>query len=408
MNNLKKIGLTALAGSMVAFSAQALEMSVSGTAKMTYVTEGGSTNNEDVTGNPYGFDQTVAFNGSGDSPLGTISLMHVHNGSATSSSLLTIDMGDSGKLTLDNGVGAEGAGTIKDMLPRASGAEQAWDDTDGDAYYLDTASAGAWGYSNTFGGISLSVGYAKNGGGFTGDDANTDAGDDSDKSFGVKDINLIGASGTPEIESPNNLNIKATNVAISTDMSIGGELTVTDKKICVGKNTVVMSGFRDYMLDKYIRKLQNVDYTAVVFSQDEKAAGTTRSLTGIFSPGTFFNEDTTTITNTIVCIWIQKYKDQMIVGLSGIDIFTGKSSIFEYQEQFSKYCTSYDELERYISIHNPSEVVLIHNLDDSLINNIINYKKNPFFLFKNKYDNSKMLSHKNILRDIFIRKHSII
>jgi hypothetical protein len=35
MNNLKKIGLTALAGSMVAVSAQALEMSVSGTAKMT-------------------------------------------------------------------------------------------------------------------------------------------------------------------------------------------------------------------------------------------------------------------------------------------------------------------------------------------------------------------------------------
>ena len=50
----------------------------------------------------------------------------------------------------------------------------------------------------------------------------------ADKSFGVKDINLIGASGTPEIESPNNLNIKATNVAISTDMSVGGELTVTD------------------------------------------------------------------------------------------------------------------------------------------------------------------------------------
>ena len=91
MNNLKKIGLTALAGSMVAFSAQALEMSVSGTAKMTFVDEGGSASNEDVTGNPYGFDQTVAFNGSGESPLGTVSLMHVHSGSATSSSLLTIN-----------------------------------------------------------------------------------------------------------------------------------------------------------------------------------------------------------------------------------------------------------------------------------------------------------------------------
>ena len=49
----------------------------------------------------------------------------------------------------------------------------------------------------------------------------------ADKSFGVKDVNLIGASGTPTIDSPNNLNINAVNVAISTDMSIGGNLSVT-------------------------------------------------------------------------------------------------------------------------------------------------------------------------------------
>ena len=62
----------------------------------------------------------------------------------------------------------------------------------------------------------------------------------ADKSFGVKDINLIGASGTPEIESPNNLNIKAVNVAISTDMSVGGELTVADKIIHTGDtNTAI-------------------------------------------------------------------------------------------------------------------------------------------------------------------------
>ena len=62
----------------------------------------------------------------------------------------------------------------------------------------------------------------------------------ADKSFGVKDINLIGASGTPEIESPNNLNINAVNVAISTDMSVGGELTVADKIIHTGDtNTAI-------------------------------------------------------------------------------------------------------------------------------------------------------------------------
>ena len=49
----------------------------------------------------------------------------------------------------------------------------------------------------------------------------------AEKSFGVKEINLIGASGTPTIESPNNLNLNAVNVAISTNVTIGGTLTVS-------------------------------------------------------------------------------------------------------------------------------------------------------------------------------------
>lgn len=49
----------------------------------------------------------------------------------------------------------------------------------------------------------------------------------ADKKFGVKEINLIGASGTPTIESPDNLNINAVNVAISTDLSVGGASTFT-------------------------------------------------------------------------------------------------------------------------------------------------------------------------------------
>ena len=49
----------------------------------------------------------------------------------------------------------------------------------------------------------------------------------AEKGFGIKELNLIGASGTPTIESPNNLNLNAVNVAISTNVSIGGTLTVS-------------------------------------------------------------------------------------------------------------------------------------------------------------------------------------
>lgn len=56
----------------------------------------------------------------------------------------------------------------------------------------------------------------------------------AEKGFGVNEINLIGQSGTPSIESPNNLNIDANTVAISTDVSIGGEVV---------SNVIVGSGY---------------------------------------------------------------------------------------------------------------------------------------------------------------------
>ena len=49
----------------------------------------------------------------------------------------------------------------------------------------------------------------------------------AEKGFGVKELNLSGSSGTPTIDSPGNLNLNANNVAISTNVSIGGTLTVT-------------------------------------------------------------------------------------------------------------------------------------------------------------------------------------
>jgi len=48
----------------------------------------------------------------------------------------------------------------------------------------------------------------------------------ADKSFGIRQLNLIGGSGTANITSPNNLNLNASNVAISTDVTIGRHLDV--------------------------------------------------------------------------------------------------------------------------------------------------------------------------------------
>jgi len=49
----------------------------------------------------------------------------------------------------------------------------------------------------------------------------------ADKSFGVKELNLLNASGTPTVTSPNNLNLNANTVAISTSVTVGQNLTVS-------------------------------------------------------------------------------------------------------------------------------------------------------------------------------------
>jgi len=159
------------------------------------------------------------------------------------------------------------------------------------------------------------------------------------------------------------------------------DLNVVDKKVCCGSYPVVMAGFKDHLLDKYLKKLQDGGYTIAVYEQDEQGPNTTRSLTGVFSPGTYFSTDTEQITNNICSIWIEnkkgslKNKDKtfVYVGASVVDIYTGSCSIMEYSEQYIKNPTTFDELERFISIYNPSETIIISNLSRSDIDDIVSF-----------------------------------
>ena len=69
------------------------------------------------------------------------------------------------------------------------------------------------------------------------------------------------------------------------------EMAISKKNICVGGKSVVMAGFGLAQLEKYVKRLQDHGYTIVVFTQDTQAKNTTRSLSCIYSPGTFFSND---------------------------------------------------------------------------------------------------------------------
>jgi len=162
MNNIKKIGLSALAGSLVAFSANAAELSVSGGVELTYNDTGGNSGNE-ITGNSYGANSAITFTGSGDVGFGEVSMTRTINDSngGWASSFQTLDMGDMGTLSFDSTGGAlVGIKANDDKLPSAY--EEAWTGVSGSGI-SGSGSTNVIGYQNSFGMFSVSAGYSQNG-----------------------------------------------------------------------------------------------------------------------------------------------------------------------------------------------------------------------------------------------------
>lgn len=164
-------------------------------------------------------------------------------------------------------------------------------------------------------------------------------------------------------------------------------LNISEKKATYGEYQVVMAGFRDYTLEKYLQKITEGGYSAVVYVQEKDGKNITRTFHSVHSAGTYISYETDMspqITNNIMCVWIDKYKpftmsdkrlnkEQIIYGVAVANIFTGQSYLFEYQTAYYMNPTTFDELERYVSIYSPSEVVFISSFDETVTNTIIQY-----------------------------------
>jgi outer membrane protein OmpU len=162
MNNLKKLGLTALAGSLVAVSAQAGELSVSGSANMTYKTNSGS------LGKGIGQNSAWSMSGSGELDNGW-TIAHgiaLTDAQTLSSSNTKLTMGSMGSVTVGQGHGAIAA-SYDEEVPQAY--EQVSDiGTNTAANYL-----GSWMDNGAIqwaapsidaggGSLAVSIGYAPN------------------------------------------------------------------------------------------------------------------------------------------------------------------------------------------------------------------------------------------------------
>ena len=180
--------------------------------------------------------------------------------------------------------------------------------------------------------------------------------------------------------------ISGSNIVEVTDLC---QLNISEKKITYNNGSVLMAGFRDYTLDKYINRLTEYGYTIPVYIQEKEGKVVTRILDKVYSPGTLISCETDSspiMTNNIMCIWMETYKpvkrkgktatnirDTIVYGISVVNIFTGKSYIFQYETSFYMNTTTFDELERNISVYAPSEIIMITPFDNDDLNKIIQY-----------------------------------
>ena len=122
MNNLKKVGLTALAGALVSVSANAIDVTVSGGASISFSGE-----EETTAGNGWSMNDGITFSSSGEMDNGmTVTVTQILNNDDTASDRvfdtqsLAIDMGDSGTFTFYGTGGSSVLDAIDDKTPTAN------------------------------------------------------------------------------------------------------------------------------------------------------------------------------------------------------------------------------------------------------------------------------------------------
>ena len=265
MNNLTKYGLTALAGSLVATSVSAGELGVSGSWSWSY-----DSADSDESGNPMSMGDSVTFSGTGETDQGcTAAVSYELDGGTFDDYKLTLDMGDSGKLTFGGAsVTGDGIHMVNDIVPAADTPVMSMTDSATAYGVADGADDGSnLGYNISMGDLKVSAEMQKGAG--------------TDKTFGlqytgIENMTLVAGMGEVNPGQTNGgqdervYGIKysvagATLAYMITDVDIGGVGAADEEATHMGVSFAV----NDDLTVSYA--VQDVDITGK--TADEKNSG---------------------------------------------------------------------------------------------------------------------------------------
>ena len=161
MNNLKKVGLTALAGALASVSVNAADLSVTGTASINLYQEEGKD-----SANGWTMGDVISFSASQELDNGmTVTVNHALDDGVIDDRSVTVDGVMGGTFTFHGKDGSSVLGSKDDTTPTAG--EEAWGDVTGATAALGgAASEDMMHYSNSslMDGVTFAVAYVPSGG----------------------------------------------------------------------------------------------------------------------------------------------------------------------------------------------------------------------------------------------------
>jgi len=165
-------------------------------------------------------------------------------------------------------------------------------------------------------------------------------------------------------------------------------------KIATDLNYLTQEGYTVVLLDEEVISIKNGKKEIV------------RKVSGIYSPGTFIpDEKRAHDTKYILCAYIveepqlKTAEPLLAIGMTLVDIITGKSMVHEFYSKINDPNFGLDELFRNIQTYKPSECIIYYHpclIDGNKIEKIKTYleldgiQQFHFCLYHNKADNSKL------------------
>ena len=209
------------------------------------------------------------------------------------------------------------------------------------------------------------------------------------KKYGEKTLILIQVGSFFELYSINE------NCSFMNKIGDICNLTITRKNKTIreiGKNNPLMTGFPIHSIQKFIQILLNHQFTIVLIEQTTPPPNPQRKITEIISPSTNINNNIRN-GNYILVYYFEEVNGFLIVGISGVDLTTGKSFVYEIGSNKKDPQLTLDECYRILSVYNPTEVLIISDGINDEYKNKINDIININCLIHRKFEDYELLSY---------------